>query len=147
MLLFILWMTSPNCNSSDLASENTWLLFNGLALQPLRFNLKMDLVLLNEVIAHNPYKELDDKSAWIDIACAMTEAFNDETKICSDRRARERTRLVLDKHKGDDAESLRKYDWFCFRLFLFLVACVSGFVKCRFCMTYPKLSVVKDCCS
>lgn len=76
-------------------------------VQIFRFNDRYDAILLNEVVAHNPYSEVDASDQWVDIALAVTNAVNKPGKICSVRRAQEQTKLILDNHKGEDLEKLR----------------------------------------
>lgn len=89
---------------------------------PLRFSLKYDIVLLNEVIAHDPYSVMDPEEKWVDIAFAVTEAFNDARKVCTSRRAKERTKLLLEKHKKENDANVKKY------AVLIAVVLVDGFL-------------------
>ncbi|KAK3103495.1 hypothetical protein FSP39_019617 [Pinctada imbricata] len=64
----------------------------------VRFGEGNDLQLLREVIAKNPFK---DRSKWTEIAETLPID-------CDARRVRERTLLLVNQHKGKNAESKKK---------------------------------------
>lgn len=70
----------------------------------------MSIELLNEVIRQNPYKEVDAKGTWIEIAISVTEMWNDPQKKLSDRTAKQHTETCLKNYKAWKAESKKKYD-------------------------------------
>lgn len=70
----------------------------------------MTIELLTEVIRQNPYKEMNAKNVWIDIALTITELWKDATKVLTDRTAKSHTKSAVDEYKKEKNESRKKYD-------------------------------------
>ncbi|XP_062610472.1 uncharacterized protein LOC134272239 [Saccostrea cucullata] len=66
----------------------------------IRFSEKDDLLLLREVLAKNPFK---DRAKWTDSDAISRAGFT-----VDGRRVRERTNLLLEHHRKNDAESKKK---------------------------------------
>ena len=66
----------------------------------LRFSAKMDIILLNEVLTENPFKN----GSWENVSAAV----RDQGLEASARTCREHTNLILGHFKSNDRENLRK---------------------------------------
>ncbi|CAC5407087.1 unnamed protein product [Mytilus coruscus] len=84
---------SKLCNSSPSVAAET---------KQVRFQPKDDLVLLREVLDRNPFK---NKSAWNEIALSVADT-RSNFQIDA-RRVRERSHLLIDQPKKNNAESLK----------------------------------------
>jgi len=70
----------------------------------VRFSQYDDLALLREVLAKNPFK--NKLKAWVDIASTITES-RPHMQVDA-RRVRERTYLMVDNYKKENAKSLKR---------------------------------------
>jgi len=70
----------------------------------VRFQAKDDLILLREVPAKNLFK---NKPSWTEISTTLSSTRSDFH--VDTRRVRERTNLLIEQHKRQNAESLKRY--------------------------------------
>ncbi|KAK3088539.1 hypothetical protein FSP39_020305 [Pinctada imbricata] len=66
----------------------------------IRFKSIDDIKLLREVVASNPFK---NKGKWTEIA----ESLSKPGFILDGRRVRERTQLLIDQHRRENAENIK----------------------------------------
>ncbi|XP_035494318.1 trichohyalin isoform X1 [Scophthalmus maximus] len=93
---------SPNCFS--LAGPSTT-----PRKRQVRFSARHDIILLQEVIAQNPFASKEPGRIWARVGEIITAALQDENFEVDARRCRERTMLLLDYYKKQDFPSLRRF--------------------------------------
>ena len=74
----------------------------------MRFSVQHDLYLLTEVRAINPWNVIKNHEKWVEIAYNVTKAINNPSKVVCYRRAKDRTKLLMDAYKKGDIDSLKK---------------------------------------
>ncbi|KAF6721942.1 hypothetical protein FQA47_001622 [Oryzias melastigma] len=75
----------------------------------VRFSARHDIILLQEVIAQNPFASKEPGRIWARVGEIITAALQEENFEVDARRCRERTMLLLDYYKKQDYPSLRRF--------------------------------------
>lgn len=68
----------------------------------IRFKNDDDIRLLREVVARNPIK---NKNKWTEVAAVLSTPMF----VLDARRVRERTNLLIEQHKRENRENLKRY--------------------------------------
>ncbi|KAM3623327.1 uncharacterized protein V6R79_009863 [Siganus canaliculatus] len=94
----------PSNNGYSLAGPSTT-----ARKRQVRFSARHDIILLQEVVAQNPFASKEPGRIWGRVGEIITSTLQDENFEVDARRCRERTMLLLDYYKKQDFPSLRRF--------------------------------------